>query len=66
MEMQSVRSSAIRAVGYDPQIQRLRIQFVQGHSYDFCRVPEHIYRGFISASSKGRYYDLHIRDRYHC
>lgn len=66
MQMQPVISTAIRSIGYDKMNQRLRIQFAQGHSYDFCRVPEHIYNGLMSAHSKGRYYDQYIRDRYHC
>jgi hypothetical protein len=36
MKMIPVRSSAIRAVGYDPATQRMRITFVEGHGYDFC------------------------------
>jgi len=39
MEMIQVRSSAIRAVGYDQSMQRMRITFDQGDSYDFCGVP---------------------------
>jgi hypothetical protein len=66
MEMISVRSSAIRAVGYDPIDMRMRILFAQGHSYDFCRVPSHIYNGLMSASSMGSYYNNFIKDRYHC
>jgi hypothetical protein len=66
MEMISVRSSAISAVGYDPNTQQMRIKFHQGHTYNFCRVPQHIVDGLLSAGSKGTYYDRHIRDRFHC
>ena len=66
MEMIPVRSSAIRAVGYDPVAMRMRILFTQGHSYDFCRVPAHVYNGLMSASSMGSYYNNFIKDRYHC
>ncbi|HFD87443.1 MAG TPA: KTSC domain-containing protein [Gammaproteobacteria bacterium] len=61
-----VNSRAIRAVGYDPSTQRLRITFEQGDSYDFCGVPVHVYEGLMSASSKGTYYNDYIRDRYQC
>jgi len=64
MEMIRVISSAIRAVGYDQSTQRMRITFEQGHSYDFCSVPLHVYEGLMSASSKGAYYNDHIRDQY--
>lgn len=67
MEMIRVRSSAITAIGYDPSTRRLSIQFKgQARRYDFCGVPEHIYSGLMHASSKGRYYDQHIRNRYQC
>lgn len=66
MEMISVRSSAISAIGYDPSSQRMKIKFKQGRTYDFCRVPQDIFDGFISASSKGRYYESRIRGRYRC
>ena len=66
IEMIPVNSRAIRAVGYDPSTQRLRITFEQGDSYDFCGVPVHVYEGLMSASSKGTYYNDYIRDRYQC
>ncbi|RQT78109.1 MULTISPECIES: KTSC domain-containing protein [Burkholderia cepacia complex] len=66
MEMIPVRSSAIRAVGYDQGSMRMRILFTQGHSYDFCRVPADVYRGLMSAPSMGSYYNNVIKDRYHC
>ncbi len=66
MEMIRVRSSAINAVGYDQPTGRMRIVFEQGDSYDFCSVPIHIYEGLMSASSKGIYYNDHIRDQYQC
>jgi hypothetical protein len=66
MEMTAVRSSAIRAVGYDPSRMHMRIVFQQGHSYDFCRVPAHIYHGLMEAPSKGTYYNDHIKDKYPC
>ena len=66
MDMIQVVSTAILAVGYDPATQRMKITFVEGHTYDFCRVPEQIFRGLLYAGSKGRYYNDHIKDRYRC
>ncbi len=66
MEMIRVNSSAIAAVGYDPPSQRMKIKFNQGKTYDFCRVPKSVFDGLLSASSKGSYYDSHIRNRYQC
>ena len=66
MEMIQVRSSAIRAVGYNQSTNRMRITFEQGNSYDFCGVPIHVYDSLMRASSKGGFYNDHIRDRYQC
>lgn len=66
MEMIRVSSSAMSAVGYAPETRQMKIQFVQGRTYIFCHVPQHIFDGLLSADSKGTYYDHHIRDRYRC
>ena len=66
MQMVRVNSSAIVAIGYDEQTARMRIQFQQGHSYDFCRVPPHVNAAFMRTYSKGNYYNEHIKDRYQC
>ena len=66
MEMVSVRSSAISAVGYNSDSGQMRIRFKGGGTYTFCRVPASVYAGLLGASSKGTYYDRHIRDRYQC
>lgn len=61
-----VNSSAIRAVGYDAASARMKILFAQGHLYDFCRVPAHVFEELMKAPSKGAYYNTFIRDRYPC
>ncbi|WP_457285246.1 KTSC domain-containing protein [Pseudomonas fragi] len=54
------------AVGYDAGSRRMKIRFQQGHTYDFCNVPPSIHEQLMSATSKGSYYNRHIRDRYQC
>lgn len=66
MDMIRVSSSAISAVGYDPATMRMKIQFVDGHTYDYCGVPESVFDELLRASSKGMYFNDHIRDRYQC
>ena len=66
MEMVRVVSSAIDAIGYDKDKQQLFIKFKQGETYTFCRVPESIHQGLMSAVSKGGYYDSFIKDRFDC
>jgi len=66
MEMISVSSSAISAIGYDPTSRKMKIRFKQGKTYDFCRVPQSVFDNFRKSSSKGSYYDAHIKGRYQC
>ena len=66
-EWVNVRSSAIRKIGYDAGPSRMYIDFNDSDPYyTFCRVPEHIFRSFVSARSVGSYYHNHIKDRYDC
>lgn len=57
-------STAIRRFDYDPQACRLDICFVSGGAYSYFEVPEAVAVGLRSASSKGRYFQQHIRDRF--
>lgn len=63
----SVRSSAIRKIGYDASTSLMYIDFEDSDPYyTFYRVPEYVFREFISARSVGRYYHQYIKDRYSC
>lgn len=61
-----ISSSAIAAVGYDAATRKMKIRFVAGHTYDFCGVPQSVFEGLLHATSKGRYYNEHIKDLYPC
>ncbi len=62
-----VSSSAIRSVGYDEVTRRMEIVFkTPSTPYLFCGVPRHVFEGLLHASSKGRYYQQNIKDRYQC
>jgi hypothetical protein len=60
--MISVSSSAIRAIGYDGYT--LAVEFHNSGVYDHPGVPSEVYAGLMAASSKGAYYNRHIRGRY--
>jgi hypothetical protein len=62
MTLIAVNSSAIRAVGYDGCT--LTVEFHSGRIYDHVGVPYSVYAGLMNASSKGWYYNTHIRGRY--
>ena len=62
MTLISVRSSAIRAVGYDGYT--LTVVFHNSGRYDHPGVPYDIYEGLMNAYSMGAYYNRYIRGRY--
>lgn len=57
-----VQSSDLESVGYDAERQILEIEFHSGGVYWYMNVPQNIYFGLMSASSKGRYFSQYIRD----
>ena len=64
MLMIPVDSSDLSAVGYDADAQVLYISFHSGGLYRYFDVPEAVYQGLLSASSKGRFFHAHIRNVY--
>jgi hypothetical protein len=62
VEMIRVSSSFIRAVGYDGST--LYVEMDSGQTYEHPHVPNSVYAGLMHASSKGAYYNQHIRGRY--
>jgi hypothetical protein len=58
-------SSAVRNIDYDEATETLWVTFVPtGKRYAYRRVPLDVYDAFRSASSKGTYFNRHIRDRF--
>ena len=57
-----VDSSAIRAVGYDGST--LTVEFHSGRIYGHPNVPYSVFENLMRSSSKGAYYNQHIRGRY--
>lgn len=61
----STASSMIATVGYDPDTQRLEIEFhATGKVYIYLDVPENIYLDLMAAPSAGRYFNACIAKRY--
>jgi KTSC domain len=57
-------SSVIRDYEYDADIQQLEITFVSGKVYVYGAVPEDVFEDFLAASSKGEFFNAHIRGAY--
>ncbi len=55
MQLTTVESSMIYAVGYDPDTQTLEVVFNRTGVYQYYDVPLEEYEGLMEAESKGRY-----------
>ncbi|MFA0402103.1 KTSC domain-containing protein [Vibrio sp. 10N.222.52.C12] len=62
MEMFSVSSSNIDSIGYEDET--LQIQFLNGSTYQYFDVPEHIYTGLIEADSAGKFLAANVKGTY--
>ncbi len=59
-----VDSTAIDQIDYDAERTKLLVRFVSGEAYIYVGVPGEVHRSFVEAESKGRFFQLQIRDRY--
>lgn len=68
--MQSVRSSSVRAVGYDTASKTLAIEFnskdarMPGRIYHYANVPPEEHQALLSATSIGAHFARVIKARY--
>jgi hypothetical protein len=63
--MTAVQSSDLRAVGFDWS-GTLTIEFHSGGVYEYYGVPRSEYAALMNASSHGKYFHAHIKNRYSC
>jgi hypothetical protein len=64
MEHIAVKSTNIRSVGYNLEKLVLEIDFHHGGLYQYLHVQEAMYQALMASSSKGKYFDQHIREKY--
>jgi hypothetical protein len=64
MDMVSVSSSNIDAVGYDDNSETLQVAFKNGSVYQYFDVPEHVFASLRDASSVGGYLASNIKGIY--
>lgn len=64
MKRQSVSSSNIRSIGYDPESGTLEIEFHSGGVYQYFDVPQPVYHALMGASSCGTFLHRNIRHKY--
>jgi hypothetical protein len=64
MNMISVSSSNVAAIGYDDSNNQLYVRYNDGGLYVYSGVPHSIYQGLLSASSKGTYLHRYVKGTY--
>jgi len=62
MNRDAVSSSNIMSAGYDAGSETLEIEFKDGTVYQYYNVSEHLYEQFQSASSKGQFFNVYIKN----
>lgn len=64
MNLQTVDSSMIHAVGYDAEKQMLEVVFNSGKVYQYFEVPQNVYDELMASDSKGSYMRSCVIDCY--
>lgn len=64
MKLQSVKSSNIESVGYDPAGKTMQVKFRSGSTHEYSGIGADVHAAFMGASSHGAYYAAHVRGRY--
>lgn len=64
MEITSVNSSNVEAVGYDADSSTLQVEFKNGGTYQYFDVPERVFEALRDADSVGRYLAANIKGVY--
>ena len=64
MNRESVKSSNIASVGYDPEKSILEVEFTNGGLYRYADVPAKVHEELVGADSVGKYFGSHVRNSY--
>jgi hypothetical protein len=64
MDIKSVESATLVAIGYDDTRKILQLEFRSHAVYRYFGVPGSVYEELVAASSKGRYFNGAIRGRF--
>ena len=67
MNIMSVESATLVAIGYDDTRKILQLEFRSHAVYHYFGVPGFVYEALVAAPSKGRYFNGAIRGHFpHC
>ncbi len=66
MERETVNSSTVLSIGYEPTSETLEVEFKNGGIYQYYNVPEPIYQSLMTSDSKGKFLHVYIKPAYSC
>jgi hypothetical protein len=66
MDRIPVSSSNVSSIGYDPDIQTLEVEFLNGGTYQYMNVPQNVFDELMVSSSKGSYLSRNVKNLYAC
>lgn len=64
VDMKPVTSSNIRAIGHDPAIPALVVEFTSGDFYEYTGVSTEQFAALIAAESVGKHLNQHIKGKF--
>ena len=64
IEMKPVKSSNVKAAGYDAKAKELHIQFGNGATYRYSGVPEDVYNDLCLCESIGRFVANNLKGKF--
>ncbi len=59
-----VDSSSVSSIGYSAEAKALEVEFRSGAVYRYFGVPGSVYADFLAASSKGKFFNGAVRNRF--
>jgi len=59
-----VSSDKLLSIGYEPDSELLELEFPCRSVYEYHKVNPVIYMGLMHTSSKGEYFEKHIKDKF--
>lgn len=64
MNRSCVASTSVASIGYDEATETLEVEFLNGSIYQYYNVPISIYEQNMQAGSKGKFFNMYIKNAY--
>lgn len=57
-------SSHIASISYEPEVENLNVEFVDGSTYTYFSVPVAVYRNWCADGGSGTYFHRNVKSRF--